>query len=291
MTERSGGVTVAQCLGTAAAVAVASAWLLHWWHTRRRSGENQEVPDISIPEALHTLAHGPPESRVLASRALTGVLSGEAQVLEEVLDEASGQHPEFGGKRADGRSILGVVLDDLNAGVASGTRKGQIDAEFLIDFLLQCTDWDSEWDETDEWNSMVLRAVAMLRNDEGAEAHLAEAEAQLPNIQVDGPSPCSATAAKIAVLRRRLGGEREVQAADPREEPGVSPGMLSMNTRVQCSVCNVMRPDFVRCPRCRNVGYCTGEHLKEDALRHSAWCFELHSCKDSDKAYVESTVS
>ncbi|CAE7401107.1 unnamed protein product [Symbiodinium natans] len=152
-----------------------------------------------------------------------------------------------------------VVLDDL--GCHKGLAK---DTEAFADLLLQCTAFDAEWDDTDEWNALTLQAVAYLRQDLKAEAFVASAES----------NTFAAVRKKASVLRRRLGGERAAgPTAGSLEEEGICmPGVLSMNTRVQCPVCMVMQQELLRCPQCRNVGYCSMQHLQEDAPRHSVWC-------------------
>eukprot|EP00933_Yihiella_yeosuensis_P068390 TRINITY_DN7396_c1_g1_i1.p1 TRINITY_DN7396_c1_g1~~TRINITY_DN7396_c1_g1_i1.p1 ORF type:complete len:260 (+),score=58.31 TRINITY_DN7396_c1_g1_i1:103-882(+) len=239
----------------AAVFSASAAFLL--WRRRRQDSNASSLPDTSVPEALHTLARGEPRSlRAAAARAIAAIMNGEVQVLEEVLDEEEGKHPEFGGRLPDGRGVLGVVLDDLASGGGS-----ECEQEAFADLLLQCTYFDSEWDETDEWNELALRAVSYLQKTLKAEARVAAAEKN-----------CSGPAAiKASVLRRRLQGDRKTTIG--ASEDGDTPGMLSMNTRVTCPVCMTMKPDMLRCPRCRNVGYCCAEHMRQDAERHSCWCF------------------
>mmetsp|Transcript_81876 Transcript_81876/g.213587 ORF Transcript_81876/g.213587 Transcript_81876/m.213587 type:complete len:274 (+) Transcript_81876:60-881(+) len=270
MAEGSRRALILAAVCTSLAVAASSAALL-WLHRRRlrRDLDDAEgegvgegggfaagsLPDTSVPEALHTMLHGPRLSRARAARALTEILSGEVQVLEEVLDEARGTHSEFGGgRRSDGHTLLTLALEDL--------AQGDADAEAFADFLLQCTNYDAEWDESDEWNQMALSAVKFLREREGAEARLVQAVQALAG----GP-----LGAKASVLHRRMKGERV--ASPELGESSDTPGMLSMNTRAYCPVCLKMCQEMVRCPRCRNVGYCTTEHMAEDAGRHRAWCF------------------
>lgn len=239
-------------------VITASVAVLSWLRRRNAARGAAELPDISVPEALHTLARGPRPRRALAARALTEILCGEVQVLEEVLDEAKGAHPEFGGLRSDGRSILSVVLDDLLV-------KDSF-SEAFVDLLLQCTAYDKEWDEADEWNQLVVSAASYLRDQEAAAVRLAKAEV----LHRGG-----VVAAKAALLRKRLQGERT--AAADLSEKLAAPGMLSMNTRAYCPVCLTMCPEMVRCPTCRNVGYCSHMHMQEDVRRHGAWCFPVGS--------------
>ncbi|CAJ1427659.1 unnamed protein product [Effrenium voratum] len=182
----------------------------------------------------------------------------------------------FGGLLPDGRGVLAdswpaaglgvslaatsavcasqVVLDDF----AADTEPNETEA--FADLLLQCTAFDASWDETDEWNEFTLSAVHHLQELK-AEERISRAEA--------GNS--SSVRAKAATLRRRLAGERGC-AAPKGPDPADVPMMLSMNTRVQCPVCMTMQPDLLRCPTCRNVGYCSAEHLQADAGRHKFWC-------------------
>jgi len=256
-------------LSTAVAILVPAALLSLWRRKRARVAIGVgATPDTSVPEALHTLARGPRGQRTLAARALAEIVSGEVQVLEEILDEARGAHPEFGGGRVnDGRTVLGVVLDDL-AGADDC-------AEAAAELLLQMTHYDTEWDDTDEWNELAMAAVAYLRDEEAAEAKLTRALAEQGK-SADGVG--TAVASKAAVLRRRLRGERNAAApedgADSFRAPA-APGMLSMNTRAFCPVCLTRGPNMVRCPQCCNVGYCSTAHLREDAKRHRAWCYSL----------------
>lgn len=254
----SGGRAWAAPIVTGVAIVVSSALLLTWWRRRARGEFASSLPDTSVPEALHTLLHGSRVWRARAARALTEILSGEVQVLEEILDEARGVHPEFGGgKRADGCTILGVALNDLAVVDA--------DAEAFADLLLQCTCYDTEWDESDEWNQMTLEALKFLRDNERADRRLEVA------LKYQGGTRVGA---KIVTLRNRLNGERvPMDDGQTDDVPGGTPGMLSMNTRVYCPVCLTMCPTMVRCPQCRNVGYCSEKHLSEDAPRHCSWCF------------------
>lgn len=270
----NGRSSTAQWLGAAAIVAGTAAFLL--WQRKRKTKtktktevteEDDEIideptsslPDISVPEALLALALGEPKSkRAQAARALTAILDGEFQVLEEVLDEAAGAHPEYGrsGRSADGRGVLGVVLDDLIG-------PSEQDSEAFADFLLQCTSYDPQWQADDEWNEFTQRAVRFLADKENAGLRLTAAQ-------------CQATrggrlAVKLQALQQRIAGER--LPSPEHADSGEVPGMLSMNTRVQCASCMQMRPDLLRCTRCRNVAYCSAQHMRDDVARHSEWCF------------------
>lgn len=269
----------AKWLGTTAAVG-AGVLLLRLLRQRQQEVASGfcGLPDTSVPESLHCLAHGEHRQRVLSARAITAIMQGEAQVLEEFLDDAQRKNPEFGGRRADGRSLIRVVLADLAAGPASESLDPHGDTEALLDLLLQSTAYDPEWDDTDDWNETVLLAAGLLR-DEGAGAQLAAAEARLLASQAAAlaqgaealQAQALALAAKAAVLLRRLAGEKAAASADLAES-AETPGMLSVNTRVKCPVCLVMQEQMLRCTQCHNVGYCSAKHLLEDAPRHSAWC-------------------
>mmetsp|Transcript_63806 Transcript_63806/g.138741 ORF Transcript_63806/g.138741 Transcript_63806/m.138741 type:complete len:255 (-) Transcript_63806:166-930(-) len=234
-------------------IALSGTMLAFYWQRKRRSFVRDELPDISIPEALYAMLHGPKEHRAQAARALSEVLSGEVQALEEVLDEAAGVHPQYGGgKRGDGHCLLSLALESLN-------QEDDI-AEAMIDFLLQITAYDIEWDDQDEWNQTALRAIGVLW-DLGAVKFL---ERGGGNAHIKG---------KTTILLRRLKGER-LPTPEPREyDLDEKPCMLSMNTRVYCPQCLTMQLDMVRCPQCKNVGYCCKEHMLEDRERHSFWCF------------------
>mmetsp|Transcript_32392 Transcript_32392/g.60993 ORF Transcript_32392/g.60993 Transcript_32392/m.60993 type:complete len:257 (+) Transcript_32392:27-797(+) len=223
----------------------------------KRSAATTALPDISVPEALYAMARARNRRiRAACARALTGIMSGEVQVLEEILDESKGRHPEFGGHLPGGRGVLSVVLEDLSCNEDCAE-----DTEAFADLLLQCTAFDVNWDETDEWNQLTLQAMEYLRKDLKAEQFLLVAER----------SNSAAVSRKVSVLRRRLGGQWTADAPPGSENSDV-PGMLSMNTRVQCPVCMTMQADLLRCPTCRNVGYCCAQHLQDDGVRHRYWC-------------------
>lgn len=243
-----------------------------------------------MPEALRCLSYGlRPEQQAEAARALVGILGGEAQVLEELLDEVANVHPDYGGGLRAGCSLLGVGLRTLAKGVETkDTKDAEPSAssslcrdcrpsaaveEAWADLLLACTGFDPEWDETDDWNEQTIRAVNYLRNEEKAESFLTAARSRLAR-ETESSSSYVALVAKVDVLQRRLGGERTAPAPEDADEPARhTPGMLSMNTRVCCAVCMSQNEKMVRCTRCRNVAYCCFEHLSADAKRHIIWCF------------------
>ncbi|CAE7707202.1 unnamed protein product, partial [Symbiodinium pilosum] len=136
----------------------------------------ESLPDISVPEALYALARAPCRTkRAACARALTSIVAGEVQVLEEILDESQGKHPEFGGVLPDGRGVLSVVLEDLACHTVD-------DTEAFADLLLQCTDFDANWDDSDEWNTLTLQAVDYLRQDLKAEAFILVAESSKSSV-------------------------------------------------------------------------------------------------------------
>ncbi|CAL1156029.1 unnamed protein product [Cladocopium goreaui] len=229
------------------------AWAVLW--LKRRS---TVLPDVSVPEATMAFGRGKERfKRAACARALCSIINGEVQVLEEVLDESQGKHPEFGGVLPDGRGLLSVTLDDLAAtGPASET-------EAFADLLLACTAFDAAWDETDEWNALTMKVVKHLKDDLHALDRIAVLERQAAGSVLQ----------KAAVLRQRLHGDRTMKPESLEGSECLDvPMMLSMNTRVQCPVCMTMRTDLVRCPTCRNVGYCSARHLQADVDRHQFWC-------------------
>ena len=57
------------------AVSTIACAVTYWIYHRRQRGPG--LPQCSIPEALHALAHGGPTTRRLASRALCSIVFGE----------------------------------------------------------------------------------------------------------------------------------------------------------------------------------------------------------------------
>ena len=101
-------------------------------------------PSISVPEALHVLLHGPAGKRAMAARALSSIIFGEVTVLEDLLDDIDGKHPEFGVPRTDGRTLRDVLVADLSPAVRE-----------LIELA---TRNDDQWPDDDEWNVLAKTA-------------------------------------------------------------------------------------------------------------------------------------
>ena len=113
-------------------VAVALALAFHKWSQRNKVS----VPQCSVPEILHALAHGDKTVRALAGRALRSIIFGEVDVLEDLLDDVAGKHADdFGKKREDGRTLLDIAVEDASNG----------DADALA-LLLSITELDDAWD-------------------------------------------------------------------------------------------------------------------------------------------------
>ena len=248
--ERPYGAAVAACVG----VALVFAW--KW----RRDKAGSSLPQVSIPEALHALAHGSALKRVLASRAVCSIIFGEVTVLEEVLDDAAGTHSEYGARRSDGRSLLDVAVADAAS--------GDVDA---LTFLLAITETDPSWDDEDEWNATARRAAAALAASPRA-APVLDALAA-----AGGP-----TGAAAEVLVARLAGDPASPATETPDgfragDGGLAPEPLPFNTRVHCAVCSQPAhtadgKQTLECATCRNVTYCCPDHRDLDRKRHGFWC-------------------
>jgi len=247
---------------------------------------NAAYPDISIPEGLHTLAHGPRKLKVAAAGALCEIVNGEVQVLEEILDEAKCVHVPV---PADGRNIFTVLIDELSLGAFAG-------AEVLATFIERCTAYDTAWDDEDEWNQQVLQVHEFLKECPGAVSGLARAKAKqygaaasllgtvLLRLQGDRKAVAEAVAEAVAVplwrrlfslllwLLQRLGLGRSPSHIETTLP--APPEVMSVNTRVQCAVSGKYTTKPVVCPKCKDANYCSEEHLKSDAVRHGTWCFE-----------------
>ena len=130
---------------TALFVAVALALGYHKWSKQKKVS----VPQCSVPEILHALAHGDSTVRALAGRALRSIIFGEVDVLEDLLDDVAGKHADdFGKRRTDGRTLLDIAVEDASNGDADA-----------ISLLLAVTELDEAWDVAeDEWNLLVQRA-------------------------------------------------------------------------------------------------------------------------------------
>ena len=247
----SGAAAVPLVLG------VALVALLYRWRKRRRAAATGGVPGVSIPEALHALAHAPPLKRALAARAVCGIVFGEVTVLEEVLDDAAGTHSEYGARRDDGRTLLDIALGDAGGGGADA-----------LTFLLAITERDDAWGDDDEWNAAAIKAAAVVGAAPGADVALAALAA------AGGPA-----AEGAAALRARINGDAAPTPDTLRDsaDAAAAPEPLPFNTRVHCAVC--AQPAHTadgkqthECRLCRNVTYCTAAHRDEDAVRHAFWC-------------------
>ena len=224
---------------------------------KKRQDAVQSLPQVSIPEALHALAHGSPLKRVLAARAVCSIMFGEVTVLEEVLDDAAGTHSEYGKKRSDGATLLDVAVGDASAG-----------APDALMFLLGITERDPEWDDEDEWNATSKRAAAALEAARRARPGLEALSRGAP-----GPAKDAAD-----VLLARLRGDRaETPDGFKAGDTGLAPEPLPFNTRVHCPVCTQPAhtadgKQTFECVTCRNVTYCCQAHRDQDAKRHAFWC-------------------
>jgi hypothetical protein len=247
----------ARLYGVAAALSIAATVAVTLWRRRTKA----TIPQVSIPEALHALAHGSSLKRVLASRAVCSIIFGEVTVLEEVLDDAAGTHAEYGAKRSDGRTLLDVAAADAGA--------GDVDA---LAFLLAITEADPSWDDEDEWNATARRAADALKA-------LPRAVAALEALAARGDG---AAAGAAAVLLERLAGADVSPATETPDgfragDGGLAPEPLPFNTRVHCAVCSnpahtADGKQTFECATCRNVTYCCPEHRAQDAARHGFWC-------------------
>lgn len=234
------------------AVAVKTILILNYYWGKRR-----KLNAVSIPEALHALTHAvDAERRALAARALCSILFGEVAVLEELVDEVHGRHPEFSTPRSDGRNLLDIAIADM--------LRGSQDAAML---LLACTEPDEQWDDDDEWNKLTVDTARLLRNSPGVLSAFEQAK----------------TASGSVLLARMRGGKaatpRGFSLHDARHPPLVDiPDVVPFNTRVNCAECGKClpfvdgRPLHLRCVACNNVGYCCEEHARKDASRHEFWC-------------------
>ena len=106
------------------------------------------VPQCSVPEILHALAHGDKTVRALAGRALRSIIFGEVDVLEDLLDDVAGKHSDdFGQRRTDGRTLLDIAVEDASNGDADA-----------LSLLLAVTELDDAWDVAEEeWILLVQR--------------------------------------------------------------------------------------------------------------------------------------
>ena len=226
-------------------IAVALALAYHKISQRHRVS----VPQCSVPEILHALAHGDKTVRALAGRALRSIIFGEVDVLEDLLDDVAGKHADdFGRKRTDGRTLLDIAVEDASNGDADA-----------ISLLLAITELDDAWDvDEDEWNLLVQRARGEVKR--AARGRLRE--------------PSEGASLGLACLAVRLDAPA-AKIATPNgfraEDDTLVPEPLSFNTRARCAVCGVGCSER-RCARCRNVTYCCDAHRDADAARHGYWC-------------------
>ena len=210
------------------------------------------VPQCSVPEILHALAHGDKTVRALAGRALRSIIFGEVDVLEDLLDDVAGKHADdFGKKREDGRTLLDIAVEDA--------ANGDADA---ISLLLAVTELDDAWDVAeDEWNLLVQRARGEVKR--AAHGKLRPSQGGFGR-----------EALGLACLLQRLDAPA-AKIATPNgfraEDDTLVPEPLSFNTRARCAVCGVGCSER-RCARCRNVTYCCDAHRDADAARHGYWC-------------------
>jgi hypothetical protein len=222
-----------------------------------------QIPQCSVPEILHALAHGDETVRALAGRALRSVMFGEVDVLEDLLDDVAGKHAQdFGRRRADGRTLLDIAVGDAAAGDADA-----------LSLLLAVTELDDNWDvEEDEWNVLVIRARAAV----GAVKTQARTRDRMLGSQArKGVDAAPGLARAAACLARRLEDPTLKLATPPgfrQEDDTLVPEPLSFNTRARCAVCGKGVGAEFRCGRCRNVTYCCAAHRALDATRHGYWC-------------------
>lgn len=254
-------------------------------------------PDISVPEALHTLAYGSREKKVAAAEALAGIVTGEVQILEEILSDANAEHVPL---PPDGRNIFRILVDDLAAESFDG-------AEAIAGLLANCTEYDLQWDDEDEWNELTGQVLEFLRKDPKVAKQL-EAGAAIQNAK--------AAAMLKAVVERVAGDRKALVPLDVADSPAVRPlwlripgaiisgtwsvvswpvrrvfrlggssgesgppDMSSVNMRVQCMECSkyfdLKVLPAVTCVNCNSIGWCCEEHKQKDAFRHSTWCFAI----------------
>ena len=210
------------------------------------------VPQCSVPEILHALAHGDKTVRALAGRALRSIIFGEVDVLEDLLDDVAGKHADdFGRRRTDGRTLLDIAVEDASNGDADA-----------ISLLLAVTELDEAWDvDEDEWNLLVQRARGEVKK--AAHGKLRPSQGGFGK-----------EALGLACLLQRLDAP-SAKIATPNgfraEDDTLVPEPLSFNTRARCAVCGVGCSER-RCARCRNVTYCCDAHRDADAARHGYWC-------------------
>ena len=230
---------------TALFAAVALALGYHKYSKRSRVS----VPQCSVPEILHALAHGDSTVRALAGRALRSIIFGEVDVLEDLLDDVAGKHADdFGKKREDGRTLLDIAVEDASNGDADA-----------VSLLLAITELDEAWDvDEDEWNLLVQRARGEVKR---------AARGRLQARPSDGSVGLACLVARLDAPAAKIATPTGFRA----EDDTLVPEPLSFNTRARCAVCGVGCSER-RCARCRNVTYCCDAHRDADAQRHGYWC-------------------
>ena len=207
------------------------------------------VPQCSVPEILHALAHGDKTVRALAGRALRSIIFGEVDVLEDLLDDVAGKHADdFGRRRTDGRTLLDIAVEDASNGDADA-----------VSLLLAITELDDAWDVAeDEWNLLVQRARSEVKR---------AARGRLQARPSEGSPGLACLAARLDAPAAKIATPAGFRA----EDDTLVPEPLSFNTRARCAVCGVGCSER-RCARCRNVTYCCDAHRDADAARHGYWC-------------------
>ena len=95
------------------------------------------VPQCSVLEILHALAHGDKTVRALAGRALRSIIFGEVDVLEDLLDDVMQALRPLRKKREDGRTLLDIAVEDASNGDADA-----------VSLLLAITELDERWMST-----------------------------------------------------------------------------------------------------------------------------------------------
>lgn len=234
--------------------------------------------DITVPECANTFAHGSPGKKVIAAKVLLPYVQGEVQMLEELLHQAQGKN---GKAPVSGRDLFSELLHTLVE------HRDLPEAYYLAEFLLSCTQYDAQWGDDDEWNSLVLEVISFLCEKRAPQAIEKACAMQGPGRTTDA----------LLVLRRRLEGEKT--APSPDELAGAlqagkewityfldmigvsqsSPTLLAVNNRCFCVGCEGKPPlaTPVLCTHCRDIGYCSQAHLAADSSRHAIWCYSAES--------------
>jgi len=192
----------------------------------------------------------------------------------------------------DGRNLFKVLADELSLGPFDG-------ADVIATFVERCTAYDTEWDDEDEWNEQVLKVQEFLRESPGAVSGLAKAKAKQSGSAAASLAAVllrlshdKKTQVEVAVLPwwRRLylpllGYFKRLTSATLGWPQNRIPDVSSVNTRVQCAVCqNYTSQAPVVCSQCNDANYCCQEHLDADRGRHGTWCFEPRGGKDTKRA-------